>query len=124
MKCLRCQQETPSDAEFCPKCGSNLVALCSQCNTANAPGDRFCKRCGRSLANPLVEDPTPTLRGAEPSLLEAERRQLTVLFCDLVGSTALSERLDPEELREVVHAYQAACAEVIGRFDGHIAQYL
>jgi class 3 adenylate cyclase len=55
---------------------------------------------------------------------EAERRQLTVMFCDLVGSTALSARLDPEELREVVRAYQAACAEVIGRFDGHIAQYL
>jgi class 3 adenylate cyclase len=55
---------------------------------------------------------------------EAERRQLTVLFCDLVGSTALAARLDPEELREVVRAYQAACAEVIGRFEGHIAQYL
>jgi class 3 adenylate cyclase/predicted ATPase len=56
--------------------------------------------------------------------VDAERRQLTVVFCDLVGSTALSARLDPEELREVVHAYQAACAEVIARFDGHIAQYL
>jgi TOMM system kinase/cyclase fusion protein len=56
--------------------------------------------------------------------LEAERRQLTVLFCDLVDSTALAARLDPEELREVVRAYQAACAEVIGRFEGHIAQYL
>ena len=55
---------------------------------------------------------------------EAERRQLTVLFCDLVDSTALAARLDPEELREVVRAYQAACAEVIGRFEGHIAQYL
>ena len=55
---------------------------------------------------------------------EAERRQLTVLFCDLVDSTALAARLDPEELREVVRAYQAACAEMIGRFEGHIAQYL
>src|SRR5215471_8180596 len=55
---------------------------------------------------------------------EAERRQLTVLFCDLVGSTALSAHLDPEDLREVVRAYQRACAEVIQRFDGYIAQYL
>jgi len=55
---------------------------------------------------------------------EAERRQLTVMFCDLVGSTALSEKLDPEELREVVRAYQQTCAAVIGRFEGHIAQYL
>ena len=54
----------------------------------------------------------------------AERRQLTVLFCDLVDSNALAARLDPEELRDVVRAYQATCAEVIQRFDGHIAQYL
>src|SRR5438128_4553790 len=55
---------------------------------------------------------------------EAERRQLTVLFCDLVDSTALSAQLDPEDLREVVRAYQATRAEVIQRFEGHIAQYL
>jgi class 3 adenylate cyclase len=61
---------------------------------------------------------------AERGTPEAERRQLTVLFCDLVDSTALSGQLDPEELGEVVQAYQAACAEVIQRYDGHIAQYL
>ncbi len=55
---------------------------------------------------------------------EAERRQLTVLFCDLVDSTALSSQLDPEDLREVVRAYQATCAEVIQHFEGYIAQYL
>jgi TOMM system kinase/cyclase fusion protein len=55
---------------------------------------------------------------------DAERRQLTVLFCDVVGSTALAERLDPEDLREVIRAYQQTCAEVIARFEGHIAQYL
>ena len=56
--------------------------------------------------------------------MEAERRQLTVLFCDLVDSTALSSQLDPEDLRKVIQAYHATCAEVIQRFDGHIAQYL
>ena len=50
--------------------------------------------------------------------------QLTVLFCDLVDSTALSSQLDPEDLREVVRAYQETCAKVIARFEGHIAQYL
>jgi class 3 adenylate cyclase/predicted ATPase len=55
---------------------------------------------------------------------DAERRQLTVLFCDLVDSTALASRLDPEDLRDVIRAYQGTCAEVIQRFDGHIAQYL
>src|SRR4029450_12281909 len=56
--------------------------------------------------------------------LDAERRQLTVMFCDLVDSTKLSSQLDPEEYREVVRAYQSACTEVITRFDGHIAQLL
>ena len=54
----------------------------------------------------------------------AERRQLTVMFCDLVGSTALSSQLDPEEWREVVRSYQHVSAEIIGRYAGHIAQYL
>src|SRR5262245_15461446 len=60
----------------------------------------------------------------EPRPTEAERRQLTVLFCDLVDSTTLAGQLDPEELREVVRAYQDTCAKVIARFEGHIAQYL
>ena len=55
---------------------------------------------------------------------EAERRQLTVMFCDLVGSTELSGRLDPEVLRDVVRSYQQACDGVIGRLHGHVAQYL
>ena len=46
------------------------------------------------------------------------------MFCDMVGSTALSARMDPEDLREVIHRYQEACAEVIGRFDGHIGHYV
>jgi TOMM system kinase/cyclase fusion protein len=56
--------------------------------------------------------------------LDAERRQLTVLFCDLVDSTTLASQLDPEELRTVVRAYQETCAKVIARYEGHIAQYL
>ena len=53
-----------------------------------------------------------------------ERRQLTVMFCDLVGSTALAERLDPEQLRDLMQAYQRACGDVIEKYDGHVAQYL
>lgn len=55
---------------------------------------------------------------------DAERRQLTVMFCDLVGSTTLSERLDPEDMRNVLRAYQETCAEAVGRFDGHVAKYI
>src|SRR5947207_9198487 len=59
-----------------------------------------------------------------PPTPDAERRQLTVLFCDLVDSTRLSSQLDPEDWREMIRAYQAASAAVIERFEGHIAQYL
>ena len=74
--------------------------------------------------------PTTTPRDVQSTLpgplppLEAERRQLTVILCDLVDSTKLSSQLDPEEYRDVVRAYQAACTEVIQRYDGHIAQLL
>src|SRR5262245_42809651 len=67
---------------------------------------------------------SPGLPAVMPPPAEAERRQLTILFCDLVGSTLLSRQLDSEDYRAAVRAYQAACAPVIERFDGHIAQYL
>ena len=64
------------------------------------------------------------LRTSDVALFSAERRHLTVMFCDVVGSTALSTQLDPEELREVMQMYQQVCATVISRFDGYIAQHL
>jgi TOMM system kinase/cyclase fusion protein len=71
---------------------------------------------------------TPSVQPASPVVTsgtsEAERRQLTVMFCDLVDSTKLSSQLDPEEYRDVVRAYQRVCTEVIQRYDGYIAQYL
>src|SRR5215467_5015040 len=74
---------------------------------------------------PQQEQPTQVapLSPAPPSP-DAERRQLTVMFCDLVDSTRLSAQLDPEDYREVVRAYQSMCTEVIQRFDGHVAQLL
>ena len=75
---------------------------------------------GETEAAPDQATSTPT----DSPTPEAERRQLTVMFCDLVGSTALSGQLDPEDLRDVVRAYQAACTDVIQRFDGHVAQHL
>jgi class 3 adenylate cyclase/predicted ATPase len=76
-------------------------------------------------ADHQTEQATPYgLPAVVPPPPEAERRQLTILFCDLVASTALSRQLDPEDYRAAVRAYQAACAPVIERFDGHIAQYL
>jgi hypothetical protein len=76
----------------------------------------------------LSTEATAVSMEAVPSLgmasREAERRQLTVLFCDLVGSTELAARLDPEDLRVVMRGYQAACADVIDHFDGYVAKFL
>ena len=74
-----------------------------------------------SPASPSSLHAPPPAASASP---EAERRQLTVLFCDLVDSTVLATQLDPEDLRAVVRAYQETCATVMARFDRHIAQYL
>jgi class 3 adenylate cyclase len=73
---------------------------------------------------PIAQTPQEASAHVAPRVPEAERRQLTVLFCDLVDSTVLARQLDPEDLREVVRAYQEVCAKVIARFEGHIAQYL
>ncbi len=90
---------------------------------------------GTSMA-PTTASPVPLLATSDvsptqgeaapiiPPTPEAERRQLTLMFCDLVDSTVLSGQLDPEDYRDVVRAYQHMCSEVITRFDGHIAQYL
>ena len=76
---------------------------------------------------PVVEQSQPAhveTPLAKPRTPEAERRQLTVMFCDLVGSTHLSGQLDPEELRDVIRAYQTACHDVMQRFEGYVAQHL
>ena len=123
MKCPECRNDTPSDAEFCPECGAKLTVVCVHCEAINAPQHKFCKKCGQQLIG--VNEPTEVRAvSGERVAPEAERRQLTVMFADLVDSTALAERLDPEELRDVVRDYQATSAEVISRFEGHIAQYL
>src|SRR5262245_43318986 len=67
---------------------------------------------------------TPKFAGTEPGADAAERRQITVMFSDLVGSTALSARMDPEDLREVISVYQKCVAETMQRFDGFVARYM
>jgi TOMM system kinase/cyclase fusion protein len=104
--------------------GSGLVWLGDASPAPEGPAD---------VLQPTTEAP-PTARSTPPILSvahsaasrpsEAERRQLTVLFCDLVNSTALAGELDPEDFREVVRAYQTTCAAVIQQFAGHVAQYL
>ena len=136
MKCTSCGFANPAGVKFCTACGPRLANRCGRCNFENSLSAKFCGECGQALT-PQVTDravpdrdvPLPGGLGLQPVPTErqpvgADRRQVTVMFCDLVGSTALSEQLDPEEWRDVLGAYHAACTQVIHRFDGHIAKYL
>jgi class 3 adenylate cyclase/tetratricopeptide (TPR) repeat protein len=122
MHCPTCSASIPSESRFCPNCGTAIA--CRACGFAIAPGARFCGGCGKPLAPataspaPLPATPAPTGDSA------AERRQITVMFCDLVDSTAMSARLDPEDHHEIIRSYQATCAGIIAEFEGHVAQYL
>ena len=125
MLCPACQHENPPEAKFCLECGSHFSLTCSSCNSALPPGAKFCIECGRALSPESVPSTAPAREPhLQPSPSEGERRQLTVMFCDLVASTELSQRLDPEELREVIGAYQAVVDEAVGNYEGTIAQYL
>jgi Double zinc ribbon len=123
MRCANCGFDSPERMKFCGQCGGALHNRCHGCGFDNPPGFKFCGECGTDLGTlgarggdvAAVNSPAVPCEVGRHEGSEGERRQLTVMFCDLVGSTALSERLDPEELREVLIAYQDACAEVIGR---------
>ena len=89
------------------------------------PGHRLrILKAVQDLGNESTNEVSPSPTNPNPSPGEAERRQLTVMFCDLVGSTELSQRLDPEDLREINRAYQDACKVAIERYDGYVARYM
>ncbi len=119
--CPNCAHENHPQANYCTNCGFFLAGQCRHCGTANPKGAKFCMKCGESLEAGLQAENQEykPLKGRE-----AERRQLTVMFCDLVGSTPLSEKLDPEEFRQVILDYQQLAGEVIQKWGGHTAQYL
>ena len=118
MQCSRCQHENSSKAKFCEECATPLARTCSTCGTQLSATAKFCPECARP-----AEDITEIVRASKSSA-EPQRRQLTVMFCDLVGSTELAARVDPEVLRDVVRAYQQVCDAVIRPLHGHVAQYL
>src|SRR4029453_16600913 len=121
-----CSRENRAGRRFCVHCGAGLELACPSCGARSEPGERFCGQCGTEVQvlDPESRISVPSSTQHPTPKTPAERRQLTVMFCDLVGSTALSAKLDPEELRAVVRAYQQAGAAVIDRYGGYIAQYL
>src|SRR5512139_2740050 len=109
MRCPSCDHDNRAERRFCAECGAALAAPCAACGAANEPGAKFCGGCGASLqvsgagSQVLGSDarhPTPD------TYPQGERRQLTVLFCDLVGSTPLSQQLDAEEWHDLIAQYQ------------------
>src|SRR5215813_14260449 len=147
MHCGSCGFENPAEMSFCGKCGTALSPSCPQCGFENPSDFAFCGKCGRPLGPPPGElnkhargkakpaqqrgkrerrslAKSRTSKVPRPGATEAERRQLTVMFCDLVGSTELSAQLDPEDYRAVVQQYHQTCAQVIQRHAGYLAQYL
>jgi class 3 adenylate cyclase len=117
MQCPECQSNNPADARFCNKCGSQLEIACPKCSKANPPDSNFCNGCGHSLVQEEKPDETP-----EPPS-SGERKHVTVLFSDLSGYTAMSEKLDPEELKEIMTRVFDRIKEVIAKYDGFIEKF-
>jgi len=122
VRCSKCRSDNPAGKKFCAACGTALVVLCAKCASENSASSQFCGDCGEALNASTVASSNEALAAQEVS--DGERRQLTVMFCDLVDSTALSGQLDPEELREVMRTYQAASGEIVERLGGYTAQYV
>ncbi|HTF77727.1 MAG TPA: adenylate/guanylate cyclase domain-containing protein, partial [Bradyrhizobium sp.] len=129
MQCPNCKADIPEGSKFCLECGTALLGCCPSCGNANPASAKFCLECGHKLPATGVDAagrPATDAAILRPSQVagSAERRQLTVMFCDLVGSTALSARLDPEDMREIMSAYHHRCAQVIGKSGGFVAKYM
>jgi class 3 adenylate cyclase len=122
MICPRCGTEVPNISKFCGDCGAPLPWRCGDCGSENPPGKRFCSVCGTAVTGEQTEAPGPVGRPAEKRAVD--RRQLTVMFVDMVGSTALGARVDPEDLREVIAAFHNCVTGLVVRFGGFVARYM
>src|SRR5262249_42983110 len=136
MRCPQCGHDNPDGVKFCGACGTRIEGLCPHCGTSNPPTNKFCHQCGQALASP----PTPAARFASPqsytpphlaekiltsrTALEGERKQVTVLFADVSGFTSISEKLDPEDVHQLMNrAFELILGEV-HRYEGTINQFL
>lgn len=119
MRCALCQTNCVPDAQgLCPACRKPQIdaPACRSCGFDNPPGFRFCGQCGVSLAtSDAISNPAP---------IDAERRQLTILFCDLVGSTRLSNRMDPEDYHALLMAYRTTGMQSIEHYGGSEVRHI
>jgi predicted ATPase/class 3 adenylate cyclase len=128
MACTSCGSTLPPDFLFCPRCGRRQPAPCPACSFSCEADFAYCPRCGTAIgpgaptvAAPAAAPPRAAPPGASP---EADRRQVTVLFADVSGYTALAERLDPEELRAFQNALFESLSAAIARYDGFAEKFV
>jgi ribosomal protein L40E len=133
MKCPKCQFENPEGMRFCGKCGGQLEQACPKCGFANPQGFEFCGKCGHSLAEEAAVDYsepqsyTPrfladkilTSKGA----IEGERKLVTVLFADVANYTSISEKLDPEEVHQIMDGCFKILMDEIHRYEGTVDKF-
>lgn len=135
MQCPHCRCANDEDASYCNACGGRLEAVCPACRQVNRAGSRFCKGCGAALppggaevapsavpASPAI--PATGLPAAPSPMVRGERKHVTVLFSDLSGYTSMSERLDPEELKEALTRVFGRIAQVVVKYEGFIEKYV
>jgi class 3 adenylate cyclase/tetratricopeptide (TPR) repeat protein len=129
VRCPQCTHDNPGEARFCLHCGAQLGISCAACTAVLPPGARFCSECGHAVAAvPAAASYTPRHISeqilAVRSAIEGERKQVSVLFCDIVRSSALAADLGPEDFHLVIDRFfQVALAEV-HRYEGTINQFL
>jgi len=116
MKCPKCQTENPEIRKFCSECGAKLLLICPRCGFENLPKDKFCGECGHQLEQEPVKK-------SEQSI-EEERKQVTVLFSDLSEYTAMSERLDPEEVKQIMSQIFGEITSAVNKYDGSIQKFM
>jgi class 3 adenylate cyclase/tetratricopeptide (TPR) repeat protein len=116
MKCSKCHIENPNDNKFCRECGTALLSVCSECGSEFQAGDKFCGKCGQKVVREAKEETTQLTS-------EGERKHVTVLFSDLSGYTAMSEKLDPEEVKEITGKIFGEISKIIAKYDGFVEKY-
>ncbi|HEY1357224.1 MAG TPA: adenylate/guanylate cyclase domain-containing protein [Thermoleophilaceae bacterium] len=119
LACGSCGTENPAGAKFCMSCGTQLERACPNCGEPAPPQARFCMSCGTSLEAPAAAAPE---RPAEPP--PEERRQVTVLFADLSGYTAVAEQMDPETVKTMVGGALRRLGQEVTRYGGTVDKYI
>jgi class 3 adenylate cyclase/tetratricopeptide (TPR) repeat protein len=117
MECPKCQYENREGAKFCLECGEKLERDCPQCGKTFPLSAKFCDECGQRLAE--LEEP-----GSYVTEARGARKYVTVLFADLTGYTAMSEKLDPEELKEIMSRIFGEIAQVVTKYEGFIEKFV